>query len=389
MKSSAAQEILSVVRLAAPVIVSQFAANAIGLVSTAVIGRLGSAELAAAAYGNAIYYLFFVMLQGVMLSVSPRVAQAHGAGDGAAVRRVLWGGLWLAVLLALAAFPVMQALAAALPHVAPPDLDRAAAAQYVQLYALGMLPVLLFTAMRGALEGTGQPGVVTRTAVTGVVLVAVLSPALAFGWGPLPRLGLPGAALSSACAQWAMFAALLVQVLRRWPDPAGQAKPDWAEVKANFRLGWPIGLTLGAEAGMFSLTSLQMARFGPDALAAHNVAFQIITALFMVPLGLATATSIRVAQAAGASSSRAGARRAGLLGIGLGALVMLLFAAVEWLAPQVPVGVFVNLADPRSALCCPALLGCWRLQRYFRYSTAFRSQPAVVCAASRTPAPHC
>ncbi|WP_026332351.1 MATE family efflux transporter [Deinococcus apachensis] len=342
-------ELAALLGLAVPVIVSQFASNALTLVSTAVIGRLGEAQLAAAAYANATYYLVFMVLLGVMLSVGPRVAQAHGAGDAAGVSRALRGGLWLALGLAALALPLMWGVAAALPALAPRGIRADLAATYLRLYALGMLPVLAFTALRGALEGTGRPRTVTAVALGGVGGVALLSPALAFGWGPLPALGLAGAASASALTAWATALTLLPVALRRAPPVPGLAPTSLrAEVRALLSLGWPIGLTLGAEGGMFSVTALLMARFGSEALAAHNVALQVITAVFMIPLGLATATGIRVAHAAGAGN-RAGARRAGLTGIAVAAGVMLTFAALELLAPRAVLGVFVNVGDPGNA----------------------------------------
>lgn len=344
-------ELAALLRLAGPVTLSQFASNALTLVSTAVIGRLGPAQLAAAAYANATYYLFFIVLLGVMLSVGPRVAQAHGAGDAAGVARALRGGLWLALGLSALALPLMWGVAAWLPALAPEGIRMDLAATYLRIYALGMLPVLAFVALRGTLEGTGQPRTVTAVALGGVALVSLLSPALAFGWGPLPALELVGAAAASVLTSWMTALALLPVALRRAPRGAGMGSGPGhlrAEVRALLTLGWPIGLTLGAEGGMFSVTALLMGRFGEGALAAHNVALQVITAVFMIPLGVATATGIRVAHAAGAGD-RAGARRAGLLGVAVSGGVMLAFAALELLAPRTVLGIFVNVGDPQNA----------------------------------------
>ncbi|SEI87287.1 multidrug resistance protein, MATE family [Deinococcus reticulitermitis] len=344
-------ELRALLRLAGPVVVSQFASNALSLIATAVIGRLGARELAAAAYANAAYYLVFIMLVGVMLSVAPRAAQAYGAGNGTGVALALRGGLRLAALLSAAALPLMWVLAAFLPRFAPDGVDSGLAAAYLRTYSLGMLPTLAFTALRGTLEGTGQPRAVTAVALGGVTWAALVGPALAFGLGPLPRLGLIGAAAASVSASWWMAALLWRPAQRRVRRGGGggaAAQDVGAEVRALFRLGWPIGLTLGAEGGMFSVTTLLMARFGPDVLAAHTVTLQAITAMFMIPLGVASATGVRVGQAAGAGQF-ARARRAGMVGLGVSATVMLAFAALELLAPRTVLGVFVNVQDPANA----------------------------------------
>ena len=344
--STTRTELRSLLKLAGPVVLSQFASNALALIATAVIGRLGATELAAAAYANAAYYLVFIMLTGVMLSVAPRVAQAHGAGRPEGVARALHGGLRLALLLAAVVLPLMWGVASLLPALAPADIRADLAAGFLRVYSLGMLPTLAFVALRGVFEGTGRPQIVTGIALGGLLWAALLSPSLAFGWGPLPRLGLLGAAAASASAPWVMALALWPLALRR----AGKAdlREIGQEVRALFRLGWPIGLTLGAEGGMFTVTTLLMARFGADVLAAHNVTLQAITAIFMIPLGIASATGVRVGHAAGAKNW-AGARRAGLLGLALSTAVMLVFAALELLAPRTILGVFVDVQDPRNA----------------------------------------
>ncbi|MBZ9750167.1 MATE family efflux transporter [Deinococcus sp. HMF7604] len=341
-------ETATLLRLAAPVIVSQFSVNALGLIGTAVIGRLGARELAAAAYGNAAYYLGFIVLLGVMLSVAPRVAAAHGAGDPAGVARAARAGLWLAGGLAAAFVPVALLAAELLVRTAPAGLDGSLAATYLRLYALGMPATLAFAALRGALEGTGQPRPVTAVALVSVALAAVLGPALAFSWGPLPALGVPGAALGTVAAHWLNAAGLVWVARRRLPQLPVPPQEVRAELGRLARLGWPIGLTLGAEGALFTISSLMMARFGPQILAAHNVALQVITAVFMVPLGLATAASIRVGHHFGAGYPQA-ARRAGLLGAGLAVTVMLVVSALYILTPGVVIGVFVNVADPNNA----------------------------------------
>ena len=338
-------ELRSLLQLAGPVVLSQFASNALALIATAVIGRLGAAELAAAAYANAAYYLVFIMLSGVMLSVSPRVARAYGGNQAANVTRALHGGLRLALLLASVGLPLMWGIASLLPHVAPADIRADLAAGFLRVYSLGMIPSLMFIALRGVFEGTGRPQAVTRIVFGGLLWAALLSPSLAFGWGPFPRMGLVGAAAASASASWVMALSLFPLALRR----AGTANMQGIsrEVRALFQLGWPIGLTLGAEGGMFTVTTLLMARFGADVLAAHNVTLQAITAIFMIPLGIASATGVRVGQAAGAQNW-AGVRRAGMLGITLSTGIMLVFAAIEVLAPHTILGVFVDVRDSRN-----------------------------------------
>ncbi len=243
-----------------------------------------------------------------------------------------------------------------------------------------MWPNLVFLALRGVLEGTNKPQTVTAVALSGVALAVFLSPALVFGWGPLPQLGIVGAALATALAAWFMVALIFPHSLKRANQVANQVilssdsesaivssattnlldfksaesaeSADlgqiWQEVRALFKLGWPIGLTLGAEGGMFTVATLLIARFGADVLAAHNVTLQAITAVFMIPLGVSSAVSVRVGQAFGANQWAA-ARQSGLVGLAVSVGIMAFFAIIELLFPKLILGIFVNVADPKNA----------------------------------------
>lgn len=362
-------ELRALLQLAGPVVVSQFATNALALVSTAVVGRLGETELAASAYAGAVYTLVFLPLLGTALAVSPRVAQAHGRGDRAGVERAGRAGLRLAAYLGGVGVPLLWLAAALLPLFAPDSVDHAQAGTALRLLSLGLLPSLAFTALRGVLEGTGRAGQVTWVALGAVALSALCSPALAYGWGPLPALGLPGAVATGAGAAWLM-AALLWPAARRQlfagggpsPQPPGALEQ---EVRALFRVGWPIGVTIGAEGGLFTVVTLLMANFGPAVLAAHTVTLQAISAIFMIPLGISQATGVRVGQAAGAGDWPR-ARRAGGLGLALAVGVMLAFALLELLAPRAVLGAFINVNDPRNAALVLAATGFLRVAMLFQ-----------------------
>ena len=328
----------ALVRLAGPITLSQLATSASALISTAVLGRLGTAALAAAAYSNALYGLCFAVLLGVLSAVSARTAQAHGRGDPAGVNRTLAGGLWLALGLSVPAVFVLLGLAALLPHLAPPGLRADLAAQFLALTALGLPATLATVVLRGSLEGSGRPQVVTAVTLLGVGTVALLSPALAFGWGPLPALGVLGVGVAGSVTAWSTALLLLTLVRRRlfrFPQDLR------AEVRALWRLGWPIGVALGAEGGSASVLALLMARFGPEALGAHTVVLQMVSAAFTLPLGIAAAQGIRVAHAAGAGDRRQ-VRRAGLLGIGVAFGVMAVVALMELGAPRAVLRLFIG-----------------------------------------------
>ncbi|MCZ6769049.1 MAG: MATE family efflux transporter, partial [Acidobacteria bacterium] len=111
-------------------------------------------------------------------------------------------------------------------------------------------------------------------------------------------------------------------------------------------IGWPIGVTLGLEVGLFSFTALLMGLFGTAVLAAHQIAIQCASYAFMVPLGLSMAVSVRVGQATG-RRDLPGARRAGYVGMWLGASFMMISAICFWAFPRSIISLFL---DVESAL---------------------------------------
>lgn len=372
--------------LAVPVVISQFAANALSLIATAVLGRLGSAELAAAGYAQALYYLVFLLLTGTMLAVPARMAVAYGARDVLALRHNLYAGLLLATLLTLIFLPLIYGLAYLLPRFAPADLQIEWIRQFLQVYALGMWPLLLSIPLRGVLEATGKAQKVTFVALACVAFAMLASPTLTFGWGIFPALGVAGAAAGSALAAWIALFLLWPLAQKRLneclsehvnehldehaeiqPTQSTQPIPSsiWPILRALVALGIPIGLTLGIEGGLFSMTSLLMSRFGPEVLAAHDITLKIITALFMIPLGIASATSLRVGQELG-HGNKAAARQAGFVGMGASVTVMLSFAVLELLAPKVLIGIFLDLGNPANAVVWQTAISLLVIAAFFQ-----------------------
>jgi MATE family multidrug resistance protein len=335
--------------LAVPVVVSQFASNGMTLIGTAVMGRLGTTELATIAYVNALFNLGLMVLVGVMLSVPARVAAAHGAQDPQDVRVTARAGALLGASLALGFGTLLWLGAPLVAQRSPAGLDAGLIQETLRTLALVLPASMGFMTCRGILEATGQPRTVTAALLLGVAASAGLAPALAFGWGPLPTLGFRGPVLSTVLTLWLVFLTLLRFA---WPAlrpgaalPAGAVRREYRQL---LHVGVPIGLTLGAEVGLFGVTSLLMAQFGTETLAAHNVALQIITAAFMVPLGLSTAVGIRVAHLSGRKQP-AQARRAGLIGMQLAVGFMLTVSLLYLLAPRAVIGLFVDAHAPANA----------------------------------------
>lgn len=327
-------------KLALPLVAAQVAAVGMGTVDTILAGRLGAKPLAAVAVGSNYAVLFFIFFMGVLMACSPIVAQRSGAGRDAAdngrfLREILLLGLGLALLWWLA-----------LRHSAVPLVQRLALEAETARMTVEFLRALSWSAfgfsawfvLRYTAEGLGQPRPILLAGLVGLVVNALLAWALLFGrWG-LPALGPAGCGWATSIAALVMAATLALQY--RWRaglKPVqlfrrGLAVPG-ADSRELLRLGLPIGLILIAEAGLFVMAAMLMAQFGEATVAAYQVAINFAALLFMIPLGVGLASTVRVGNAVGAALGPAEVRFRGRVAMQLGllnavsnALIMLLLA---------------------------------------------------------------
>ena len=322
IRSPVAVEVRANLRLALPLIAAQLAGVGMGAVDTVFAGRLGAPALAAVAIGVNLNVVFFVLFMGLYMACSPLVAHMVGAQRPPAeisgfirrARRFAWiaGCAWMLLLNLLAA----------------PALRRVGLEAGTERQALAFMHALSFSAigmslwftLRFCAEGLGQTRPVLFAGVAGLACNALLDWLLVFGHAGLPALGATGCGVATSVSSLLMAGLLHLQFRRRrgLREVLQAAPAACAEgVGDILRVGLPIGLIMLAEAGLFVLASLLMARFGVDTVAAYQVAINFASMVFMIPVGVAQATTVRVGHAAGAGAYAA-ARFRGFVGIGMG-----------------------------------------------------------------------
>jgi MATE family multidrug resistance protein len=347
---SLARELRATLLLALPLILAQLAQMSMSLIDTLMVGRLGQEALAGIALGGSVYTFALIIGMGVMFAVGPTVSQAYGAGDHAKVGGAVRASLVLAFGLSVPAGLLFWQIGPLLRLVGQEEVTAALATRYLHAIAWGYLPALWLTGLRGLLEGLARPRPVMVIAFLGVALNIIANYALIFGHFGFPALGLVGSGWASALVYWSMFGAAAFYVHRAlpWVQLWRRRALELGILRELLRLGWPIGLTLGFETGLFSATAVLMGLFGTVQLAAHQIAIQSASFTFMVLVGLAAATAVRVGQAAG-RRERGAVRRAGGVGIALSAAFMLLTALTFWLLPERVVGLYLDIGDPANA----------------------------------------
>jgi multidrug resistance protein, MATE family len=290
------------------------------------IGRLGEDAVAAAALAHTVYFINFTFGLGLVAAVSPLAAQAFGAGDVRRIRRSLRVGLWVALFISLPmmASPlygeeILLALGQA-PHSA------ALAQCYLHGLAWGIAPALGFIALRGMMSAVNRPQPPLWITIAAIPANAMLVYALIHGLFGLPQLGLLGAGLATTLVNFGTFFAALAIVALRKPFAdylplADLWRIDWPLMRQLLVIGAPISFSLLMEYGLFSSAALLMGLISTAALAAHQVALQVTAVLFMIPLGIGLAATVRVGHAFGRNEPAA-VKRAGLVAALLGIVLV-------------------------------------------------------------------
>ncbi|RPD87806.1 MATE family efflux transporter [Luteimonas sp. 100069] len=306
--------------LAAPLVAGHVATGLIGFVDSVIAGHHGTATLAAVAVGTAIFWLPLMVPMGTLMAVPPAVSQLDGQGRHAEVGPLFRQALWLAAGLGIALFGLLTLLAAALgPFGIAADIVPGATA-FLHGIRWGVPALTLYFCMRYLSDGLHWTLPTMMFGFGGLVVLVPMGYALAFGWGPFPEGGAGGLGLASAIMMWMQSAAFAVYLAfsKRFARYALFTRfdpPRWPEIRSLLRTGLPIGVTVTMEGSLFVVTALLIGRLGEIEAAAHQIAINVAALCFMVPFGLAEATTVRVGNAIGRGLGSAGVRRAGFAGL--------------------------------------------------------------------------
>lgn len=335
----AGREFRTTIVLAGPLIGGQLCLIAANVVDVVLAGHLSAEVLGAVAVGVSIWSFALIGLSGLMMAVPPIIAQLEGAGRRGEAVPVFHQALLLAIVAGLLAW-------AAIGWGGPVLVDALDLApglagnvnEFLRAISLGAPALGLYFAARGLSEGLGVTWPTMMFGLASLILLAPLGYVLMYGAFGLPALGARGSGLANALMCWAEAAGYLAFVRfapcypgLRWPP--GAWRPDPEILAGLLRLGLPMAGSVLMEVSMFSFAGLMIGGLGDDAVASHQVALNLASVSFMVPLGVALATTVRVGNAVGRGDT-AGARRAGLAGIGLAVVAQACSSALMFSVPH-------------------------------------------------------
>ncbi|MDX5414341.1 MAG: MATE family efflux transporter, partial [Rhodobacterales bacterium] len=308
--------------LGLPLILSHVAQFSISLTDALMLGWYDVTALAAQVLAGMVFFVLFLFGSGFAWAVMPMVAEAESAGESQQVRRVTRMAMWLSILFGMLSMPLMIWSEPLLLALGQTEEIAREASRYLLVAGWGIFPALLVMVLKSYLAALERTQVVLWVTIGAVVVNVVVNYALIFGnWGA-PEMGIVGAAWASVSVHFvslvllAVYAAIVTRehalFIRFW-------RPDWEAFGQVFRLGWPIGITTLAEVGLFAAASVMMGWLGTLPLAAHGIALQIASLVFMIHLGLGNVATVRAGRALGVQDW-AGLRLGALVVVGLSLL---------------------------------------------------------------------
>jgi len=298
---SAASEVLSLLRLALPIVAGFTASTVIGVVDTVMISPLGTVPLAAASLATSALIILYSGLFGFLAAAGVEASHRFGAGDAPGAGAVLRTTLRLSWIAGVIGAVGMAACFFALDPLGQPSEVIAEGQSYWMAMAVTLIP---FTVLMGAatfLNAVDRPWTAAGLQGITVLLNVPLNYIFIWGLGPIPALGLLGAGVGSLLAGFLGLVATLVwlaraEALAAYRDPPGV---DGLSRRLS-RDGLPLAIGYIGEAAAYAVAGLMLGLFGAVALAANQIVQSVADLLYMLPLGMSAAVTIRVGQAAGA-----------------------------------------------------------------------------------------
>jgi len=317
--------------LAIPVIFAQIAQTAMGFVDTVMAGGYSATDMAAVAIGTSIWLPAILFGHGLLLALTPVVAQLNGSGRRDRIAHQVCQGFWLASIVSVLVMVVLWNAGYIIRSMHDIDLELAdIAVRYLRCLLWGAPGYLCFQVARNQCEGLAKtkPGMVMG--FLGLLVNIPVNYIFIYGHFGMPRLGGVGCGVATAAVYWVMFIAMLSYVRRARsmrdirPQEASR-RPDFAVMKRLVQLGLPIALALFFEVTLFAVVALLVSPLGIVDVAGHQIALNFSSLMFVLPMSLGAAVTIRVGFRLGQGSTLE-AQTAARTGLGVAVCMAILTA---------------------------------------------------------------
>ncbi|WP_298941363.1 MATE family efflux transporter [uncultured Psychromonas sp.] len=323
-----------IIKLSVPLFLAQFAQTAMGFVDTVMAGGVSSTDMAAVAIASSIWLPCILFGVGVLMAVVPLTAQAHGANDLEQIPKTGQQGLYLALLLSIPIGVILFNAGMLMTLMDIEDLLALITIKYLYAMIFAIPAFLLFQALRNYIEGLSLTKPAMVIGFLGLLLNIPLNWMFVYGELGAPAMGGAGCGVATAIVYWFMSMALAGYVyytrkLKHYPLFINFTKPDMKHILSISKLGLPVAVAMFFEVTIFAAIAILVAPLGAKVVASHQIAINFSSMIFMLPMSIANAVSIRVGFNLGKKSNN-GAKQASYAGfaIGLGASIITALSTV-------------------------------------------------------------
>ena len=373
-------EAKTLLKLSGPIVVTQLTQTMMYVIDTLMAGQVGVTDLSAVAIGSAIWLPLLLTFQGLLIALTPIIAQHFGAGRINAIKPALYQGVFLAVAISMLIFIAMQFIHLPLNLMQMDQEMRSKASDYLQYVSYGIFPAAGYMLLRNLFEGIGYTKAAMWISFIGILVNIPANYVFIHGMFGLPALGGAGCGLATAVVNLSMFGSLALFTalskrtaeIRALPAPF---KADLTQIWQIVALGTPIAFAFFFEVTLFTCVPLMIAHLGPTVVSAHQIANNFCSMVFMLPLSIGMATTIRVGHLAGSGDLKELRKAIGtaiqiglLLAVGI---AMLTYLLRHWVAGQysadpavlslaasiLVLACFYQLSDAVQVICSCTLRG--------------------------------
>lgn len=328
-----------------PILITQVGLYLMNFVDTMMSGRAGAYDLAGVAIGSSLWVPIYTGLSGILLAITPIIAQYVGAREKNKVPFAVMQGTYLSVLLSILIVIVgWFSLDLVLDNMKLEQEVRIIAKEYLVGLSYGIFPLFVYSVLRSFIDALGHTRITMFITLVSLPINVVFNYILIFGKFGFPRLGGAGAGYATAITYWIIVLIAVLIIIRQVPFTEFRvfrtfypvSFSSWGEI---LKLGLPIGFAIFFETSIFSAVTLLMSEFSTYTIAAHQVAINFASLLYMVPLSISMALTIVVGFEVGAKRHK-DARQYSILGVVIALLMALVSAAIIYFFREPIAGIY-------------------------------------------------
>lgn len=345
-KNQIIPEVKALFGLTIPILIAQLAYTSMGFVDAVMAGHFSKHDLAAIALGNSIWIPVYLLMTGIILATTPKVANLFGARNNKEIGPLVRQSLWMALLVVIVVVILLVSAHPLLITMGASEDTAALTMKFIYGIACGMPALAFYQVFRCLSDGISRPRPSMVLGLCGLVLNIPVNYVLVFGKLGLPAMGGAGCGIASASVMWFMFLGFLwwvsygpaykdCEIFKRFDWPNSQA------IGSLLRIGIPIGIAVFTEASIFSIIALLIAKLGDDIVAGHMIALNFSSLVFMVPLSISIAITVRVGQAVGRKDPL-GARFSAHTGIICAFLLSFISTILMWIFKDYVAGFYTT-----------------------------------------------